>query len=374
VSDTSCPVWAVVLAAGASTRFGSPKQRLLLPGVLERVRASVVDDVVVVLGAQKVETDARTVHCREWERGIGASLRCGLAALPEEAEAAVVVLADGPRLAPEAVDRVIEVWRESGAEVVAATYGGVRLHPVLLARDVWDRVPDAGARELPAQLIPCDDLGAPGDVDTPADRVRSVIERLVTDGTAFPVSVSRAEGEALRRWVTGERAAHTVEVGLGYGLSALFICEGLLLNSRAEPRHVVIDPYQQTRFAGAGLRVLEDAGASHLVEHYAEESQLVLPRFVSEGRSFDLGFVDGNHRFDALFLDLVYLERLVQPGGIVFLDDYQLPAVSRAVSFFVTNLDWSVEEESDADDDHHWAVLRTSDQPDTRSFEDYVDF
>jgi nicotine blue oxidoreductase len=160
---------AVVLAAGAATRFGSPKQRLLLPDVLERVRASAVDDVLVVLGAHEVDTDAPTVHCPDWERGIGASLRCGLAALPAEAEAAVVVLADGPDLAPEAVDRVLEVWRESGAEVVAATYGGVRLHPVLLARSAWNRVPDEGARELPALLVPCDDLGAPGDVDRPED-------------------------------------------------------------------------------------------------------------------------------------------------------------------------------------------------------------
>jgi CTP:molybdopterin cytidylyltransferase MocA len=160
---------AVVLAAGASTRFGSPKQRLLLPDVLERVRSSAVDDVLVVLGAHEVDTDAPTVHCPDWERGIGASLRCGLEALPTDTEAAVVVLADGPDLAPEAVDRVIEVWRESGAEVVAATYGGVRLHPVLLARAAWDRVPDEGARELPALLVPCDDLGAPGDVDTPRD-------------------------------------------------------------------------------------------------------------------------------------------------------------------------------------------------------------
>ena len=159
----------MVLAAGAATRFGSPKQRLLLPRVLERVRASSVDDVLVVLGAHEVEAEARVVHCAEWELGLGASLRCGLRALPEAAEAAVVVLADGPDLAPEAVDRVIEVWHESGAEIVAATYGGVRLHPVLLARSAWGRVPDEGARELPALLVACDDLGAPGDVDRPDD-------------------------------------------------------------------------------------------------------------------------------------------------------------------------------------------------------------
>jgi CTP:molybdopterin cytidylyltransferase MocA len=165
---------AVVLAAGASTRFGSPKQRLLLPLVLERVRAArAVDDVVVVLGAHDVETDARTVQCPTWTEGPGASLRCGLAALSEPAEAAVVVLGDGPLLSPAAIDRVAAAWRGGRDDLVAATYGGVRLHPVLIARTAWPLVPDEGLRGLPAAEVPCDDLGAPGDVDEPADLARS---------------------------------------------------------------------------------------------------------------------------------------------------------------------------------------------------------
>jgi CTP:molybdopterin cytidylyltransferase MocA len=137
--------------------------------VLERVRASSIEEIVVVLGAHEVETSARTVHCPDWRRGGGASLRCGLNALEDETQGAVVVLADGPNLSPAAIDRVLEVWRESGGEVVAATYGGDRGHPVVLSRGVWDRIPDEGARSLPALLVPCDDLGAPGDVDVPED-------------------------------------------------------------------------------------------------------------------------------------------------------------------------------------------------------------
>ena len=159
----------MVLAAGAATRFGSPKQRLLLPGVLERVRASSVDDVVVVLGAHDLETHARTVRAHDWERGPGASLRAGLDALPPETEAAVVVLADGPNLASAAIDRVVEAWRAEDSPVLAASYGGVRGHPVLLARAVWPSVPDEGARALEPRLVPCDDLGAPGDVDSADD-------------------------------------------------------------------------------------------------------------------------------------------------------------------------------------------------------------
>ena len=162
-------VAAVVLAAGASTRFGSPKQRLLLEPVLERVRASGVDEVIVVLGAHPVSATARTVRCPDWSRGPGASLRCGLSALGQEVEAAVVVLGDGPDLAPAAIDRVVDAWRGGAGQVVAASYGGVRGHPLLLARAAWPHVPDEGARAFDPVLVPCDDLGAPGDVDLADD-------------------------------------------------------------------------------------------------------------------------------------------------------------------------------------------------------------
>jgi nicotine blue oxidoreductase len=168
---------AVVLAAGEATRFGSPKQALLLPEVLRRLAQSPVDEIVVVEGAYALEiprgtvspgTSARIVRCAEWRRGPGASLRCGLASLGDDVGAAVVVLADGPRLSPEAVARVLDAW-QTGRETVAASYEGARGHPLVVGRREWSDVPDGGLHERPARLVPCDDLGPPGDVDTPAD-------------------------------------------------------------------------------------------------------------------------------------------------------------------------------------------------------------
>jgi CTP:molybdopterin cytidylyltransferase MocA len=161
---------AVVLAAGAATRFGAPKQELLLPQVLGRLSESPVDDVVVVAGAYPLDTGSvQVVECPDWERGPGASLRCGLAALGPGVEAAVVCLADGPNLSPHAVRRVLTAWRAGAGSVVAASYTGERGHPVLIARAAWEGIPDEGMKGLPAALIPCDDLGTPGDVDSADD-------------------------------------------------------------------------------------------------------------------------------------------------------------------------------------------------------------
>jgi nicotine blue oxidoreductase len=121
---------------------------------------------VVVSGAHELEG---AVPCPDWERGPGASLRCGLAALSDEVEAAVVVLADGPDLAPAAVERVLERWRETHAPLVAASYDGTRSHPLVVDRSVWSEIPDEGLRSHEPLLVPCDDLGAPGDVDYPED-------------------------------------------------------------------------------------------------------------------------------------------------------------------------------------------------------------
>jgi nicotine blue oxidoreductase len=163
---------AVVLAAGAATRFGSPKQLLLLPYVLDALQSAPVDDVVIVAGAYAIEEDesldlrgARVVSCPDWALGPGASLRCGLAALGDDVEAALVVLADGPYLDPRAIERVLA--HRDQADFVAAAYDGERSHPAAIARPLWTGIPDDGGRGLEVLLVPCDDLVPPGDIDTP---------------------------------------------------------------------------------------------------------------------------------------------------------------------------------------------------------------
>ena len=205
---------------------------------------------------------------------------------------------------------------------------------------------------------------------------RVVVDRHGHEHPLFPVAIMPAEGQALRGWIERERATNTIEIGLAYAFATLHIVDGLLANASGARtvRHTAVDPFQTSSFAGLGRQHLAEAGVADLVDVHEEESQLVLPRMVAEGRSFDFAFVDGNHRFDRVFLDLAYVGRLLHPGAVVFVDDLQLRAIARAVEFFTSNRNWRVEERSIAHLEHEWVVLRTSAEPDDRGYADFSDF
>ena len=179
----------LVLAAGGASRFGSPKQLAELDGVpllqhaIDAMLAvPALDRVVVVLGAVAEEVaatvkfaSAEPVVCREWSDGMAASLRCGVAELPE-ADWAVVTLGDMPGVTPEAIEAVMSACG-TDVDAVRASYGGRGGHPVALSRALLDRVPalqgDVGARELLAGVrvreVEALHLARPDDVDTPEE-------------------------------------------------------------------------------------------------------------------------------------------------------------------------------------------------------------
>lgn len=209
------------------------------------------------------------------------------------------------------------------------------------------------------------------------NRARTGSVKARSDGsthTIFPKAIPPSEGEALSKWVAKEHAASSIEIGFGYGMSALFILQGLLANGSRGIRHLAIDPHQVEGFSGIALQLVDEAGLRDCLEFYAERSEIALPRLLAQGRKFDFAFVDGNHRFDAVFVDLIYLGQMVQGSGIIFLDDYHLPSIKKAAGFCVNNLGWTVEEDGIANDNHHWVVLRTTAEPRERRFDYFVDF
>lgn len=192
-------VSAVLLAAGAGSRFGGGKLlapyrgRPLIESSLANLAEAPVDETVVVVGddAQRLREvcepfGVRVVENPDWERGQATSVRAGLLALGPEVRAAVVLLADQPLVGSGAVERLVAAF-EGGARVAVATYDGKRRNPVLFSREVWPVLEaelsgDEGARAVLRRYpdlvteVPCDGVGDPADIDT-AEDLRS-LERM----------------------------------------------------------------------------------------------------------------------------------------------------------------------------------------------------
>jgi len=175
--------------------------------------------------------------------------------------------------------------------------------------------------------------------------VNAVLERLYRekevlhrDGRRKPVippGLPLVRGEYLFRLVRDRRPEVTLETGFAYGISALFIAEALRQNGAG--RHIVIDPFELSRFDGLGLAHLEEAGLAERVTFYEEPSQLCLARLVQEGVGVDLAFVDGHHLFDYVIADCLLAAQLLGRDGLLVVDDTNLPAIARACDFFATN-------------------------------------
>jgi CTP:molybdopterin cytidylyltransferase MocA len=160
--DVESPA-GIVLAAGASRRFGAVKQlaplrgRPLLSYAVESMLAvPALDPVIVVLGHAAAEitaavdfAGATVVVCADWDDGQSASLKRGVAAAGD-ADAVVVTLGDQPFITPQVIAGALD--RLEGHEAVRVTYDGVPGHPVVLGRRVMDAVGDlegdTGARAL----------------------------------------------------------------------------------------------------------------------------------------------------------------------------------------------------------------------------------
>jgi len=157
------------------------------------------------------------------------------------------------------------------------------------------------------------------------------------DGTTIPLhsSITREEGEALQRLIRASRPETTLEVGLAYGVSALFICEALTeVGGRV---HIAIDPMQRG-WENLGLRHVEQAGYGSLLEHHEAPSYRVLPALEAAGRRIDFAFIDGCHTFDYAMVDFFYIDRLLRPGGVLVLDDaWSYPAIRKLARYIATH-------------------------------------
>ncbi|RJR16884.1 MAG: nucleotidyltransferase family protein [Desulfobacteraceae bacterium] len=189
-------VAGIVLAAGASSRMGSPKQLLgfgkttLLGRVLNEALSSELDSVVVVLGYMAEEIAASLEDLasnprlsvllnKDYEKGLSSSIKAGLAFVERDYDHVMILLADMPFISRSIINRLISNYMVSGLPLGAVNAGGRRSHPVILSRCLYPEIArlegDKGARGIFAFykdrvcMVDTDTPFEDRDIDTPSE-------------------------------------------------------------------------------------------------------------------------------------------------------------------------------------------------------------
>jgi len=156
---------AVVLAAGLSRRMGQPKPLVNLEGktilqhVLCHLRASQVDEIVIVLGykAEEILSTLEEEGCRvvvnpDYAQGMSSSLRRGLCAVDDQAQAVLIALGDQPHISSRVINLLLRKYGQGSHQIVVPTCHGRRGHPVIFGRKYWPELlaleGDVGGREI----------------------------------------------------------------------------------------------------------------------------------------------------------------------------------------------------------------------------------
>ena len=188
----------LILGAGASQRFGPPKQLLPFRGttmlgwvVDQAQRASALDEVVVVLGraADEIREQvdfgaARVVENPVFGEGCSSSYRAGIAALNHASDAIMIILGDRPNVSPEIINQLAEAWREHDAPIALCSYRGRKGHPMIFAQSLFPQLVELHGDKAAWKLVDANaaavqevhfNLAFPDDINTAED-----FERLLT--------------------------------------------------------------------------------------------------------------------------------------------------------------------------------------------------
>jgi molybdenum cofactor cytidylyltransferase len=165
----SSNIGLIILAAGASTRMGTPKQLLSYRGrsfvchITEVAIASVCQPIAVVLGAnaERIKPElsqlpVQIVENQQWAEGMGSSIRVGLEALNtvnQNLEAVAIALCDQPFVSSQTLNQIVEAYRFTGKPIIASEYSRTLGVPVLFSRTLFSELMDLNSTQGAKQLI-----------------------------------------------------------------------------------------------------------------------------------------------------------------------------------------------------------------------------
>ncbi len=160
--------------------------------------------------------------------------------------------------------------------------------------------------------------------------LREILDtQVVSDGNiSVPLhdNMSEEDCELITEAIKTVKPQVSLEVGFGCGISTLFACDALAANG-ARCRHIVIDPNQKTIFRNIGLQNIQRAGYAHIIELHETPSELALPKLLAEGTKIQTAVIDGWHTFDHTLVDFFYINKMLEVGGVVILDDANWPSI-----------------------------------------------
>ena len=158
------------------------------------------------------------------------------------------------------------------------------------------------------------------------------------NGNSYPhntSSVSFEAGHLLYEFIRAHKPLKTLEIGMAYGISTLFICQALHDNGCGH--HTVIDPFEETVWNSIGLLNIEHAKLTDLLRFFQSPSDQVLSQLSAQNEQFDFVFIDGNHLFDYALVDFFFADKLLSLDGHIAIDDLWMPSVRKVASFVLRN-------------------------------------
>ena len=127
----------------------------------------------------------------------------------------------------------------------------------------------------------------------------------------------------------------SLEIGLAYGFSTIYILAAI--NQTGFGHHTSLDPFQQDAWHGVGSLQAEHLEMEHSFRFLEEFSVSALARFAIQKDEFEFIYIDGNHRFDDVFVDFTLSAEVCPIGGNIILDDMWMPSIQTAVSWIRSN-------------------------------------
>lgn len=159
----------------------------------------------------------------------------------------------------------------------------------------------------------------------------------VTDGTAtyrLHSNMQPDEGELIQKVIATVKPSTTLETGMAYGISSLYVCDALSKLSKPV-RHIAIDPGQSTDWHGIGRFNVQQAGFEKMVQIIEQGSEIALPRLLADGTRIEFAIIDGWHTFDHALIDFFYINRMLSVGGVVLLDDVNYESIHKLVRYLL---------------------------------------